>query len=72
MRSIRFIRKKLVHRGETREYVVGYGCTECAWQFNMERPLHGSTVSKAMNGFNDELDEEFERHDCSKYPKVKS
>jgi hypothetical protein len=68
VRSIRFIRKSLTFRGEVSEYVVGYGCTQCAWLFNMERPLHGDTVTKAMNHFNNELDEAFEKHDCKKHP----
>jgi hypothetical protein len=69
VRSIRFIRKSLTSRGHTSEYVVGYGCTQCAWLFDMKRPCRGATVVDSMNIFNNELDEEFEKHDCGKYPR---
>ena len=71
MRTLVPIRKTVSSRGEDYEQVIAYGCSECGWLYDVHRPLHGVTLQEIMDNFNADKEDEFGRHDCGKYPKVK-
>jgi hypothetical protein len=51
---------------------VGFGCSECGWQFEPSGPPPGAGFAEMMRNFELQCDKEFTSHVCSDYPKAKS
>jgi hypothetical protein len=52
--------------------VTGWGCSECAWVFNLPAGLPtGKSLDEVKRNFRMQLSEKFASHACAKYPRVK-
>jgi len=65
------ILKKVTARGIGGSYIVGYGCSECAWTFGKDYSHKGKTLREMVDNFGKDQTEAFRRHDCNEYPKEK-
>jgi hypothetical protein len=45
--------------------VAGWGCSECAWVFNLPDQLTGESVDEMRRNFQMQLSEEFASHTCA-------
>ena len=68
MRELVPIRKTITARGIGGSYIVGYGCSECAWTFSADRLRKGNTLWEIVENFEKDEAEAFREHDCAKYP----
>jgi|HubBroStandDraft_2_1064218.scaffolds.fasta_scaffold451234_1 hypothetical protein len=50
---------------------VGWGCSECAWVFNLPVLPSGKSLEEMKRTFEMQLSEEFASHACAKRPMVK-
>jgi rubredoxin len=49
-----------------------HGCSECGWVFKPSGPPVGKTLEEMKRNFLQQLDKEFESHNCNVYPRRKS
>ena len=50
---------------------VGWGCSECAWVFNLSGWPSGKTLDEMTRSFQARLYEEFAFHVCAEHPRAK-
>ena len=55
-----------------RKRVVGWACSECAWEFNPSEIPAGNTLAEIKLKYERERDRKFESHVCAEYPSVQS
>ena len=51
--------------------VVGWGCSECAWVFNLPELPDGKSLDEVKRNLEMQLSEEFAFHTCAKRTRVK-
>jgi hypothetical protein len=49
----------------------GWGCSECAWFFNLPDFPVGNSLDEMKWNFRAQLSDEFASHDCAKRPRAK-
>jgi len=49
----------------------GWGCSECAWVFNLPPLPTGKSLDEVKRNFETQLSEEFASHACAKRPRAK-
>jgi len=49
----------------------GWGCSECAWFFNLAGSPAGKSLDEMKWNFEAQLSDEFASHDCAERPRVK-
>jgi hypothetical protein len=76
------VRAVMLHKGQEsssprlvwveRQSVTAWGCSECAWVFNLPAGLPtGISLDEMKRNFQMQLSEEFASHACAKRPRVK-
>jgi hypothetical protein len=50
---------------------VGWGCSECAWVFNLPNLPTGKSLAEVKRNCEMQLSEEFASHACAERPRVK-
>jgi hypothetical protein len=50
----------------------GWGCSKCAWVFNMAGSPIGDSIDKMRSQYEKQRDKEFTSHVCAQHPKVKN
>jgi hypothetical protein len=48
---------------------LGWGCSGCAWEFSPLVVPTGTTINEIAQKYEQQRDEEFEAHVCTKYPR---
>jgi hypothetical protein len=54
-----------------REDFQGWGCSKCAWVFNMPGPPIGDSKDEMKKHYEQRRDKEFASHVCAEQPRVK-
>jgi hypothetical protein len=51
------------------ENLLGWGCSECAWVYNLSGPPTGNSLDEMMQHYLQRRDKEFAAHVCAKNPR---
>ena len=51
--------------------VAGWGCSECAWGFNLSEWPIGKALDEMTRNVQQQLSEEFASHACAEHPRAK-
>jgi hypothetical protein len=49
----------------------GWGCSECAWVFNLPDQPTGKSLAEMKRNFDVQLSKEFASHACARLPRIK-
>jgi hypothetical protein len=49
----------------------GWGCSECAWVFNISGPPVGKSLDEMKDNYEHQRDKDFASHDCAQHPIAK-
>jgi hypothetical protein len=63
------MRRKLVWIEEPRFW--GWGCSECAWVFNVSGPPTGDSLDEMLRNYEQQRDKDFAGHFCAEHPRAK-
>jgi hypothetical protein len=54
-----------------RQIFRGWGCSECAWEFNPSGPIVGESIEEMKVHYELRRDKEFTSHVCAEHPRAR-